>query len=58
MLGTQGKYLMASIHPLFLGGEDPVTEAGAGHPCEANLTCPAKGLLENKKISSGAMKAS
>lgn len=37
----------------FLGGEDPVTEAGAGHPCEAKPICPAKGLLENKKISMG-----
>lgn len=52
MLGTRGQYLVASICPHFLGGEDPVTEAG-----EAKPTCPAQGLLQNEKISSGAMKA-
>lgn len=58
MLGAQGKYLVASIYPHFLGGEDPVPEATAGYPCEAKPTCPAKGLLESKKVSSGVMKAS
>lgn len=58
MLGTQREYLVASIHPLVLAGEDPVAEAGAGHPCEAKLPCPAQGQLQNKKISSGAVKAS
>lgn len=58
MLGTQREYLVASNHSLLLGGEDPVTEAGAGHPCEAKPPCPAQGQLQNKKISSGAVKAS
>lgn len=56
--GDTGKTPCGIYPPLFWGGEDSMTEAGAGHPCEAIPTCPAKGLLENKMTSSGAMKAS
>lgn len=42
----------------FLGGEKSMAEASTEHPQEPNPTCPPKGLLVNKGISSKATKPS